>query len=234
MVACSMAAISRVQRSPHGRSSSGSRYPLGRSDHDRRVAPKPLGRARTRGTHQASAPGMERVRVYLVDTAPNSVSLGPHDSQGSRLIPWAPAVHATEAARASGTSVNGLYYFQAYGYGMQATYQYDIPMDGDDSHYENGLLVIGTLTLHEKAHAYYNRPIYFISDLGGRVQQGCVLAMPSGEWKRFPAIHDIEDVMRDLVTYRDCWTKVADSFTDWLEEVASTQGTLGYIPVREP
>jgi len=129
---------------------------------------------------------------------------------------------------------NGLYYFQAYGYGMQATYQYDIPMDGDDSHYENGLLVIGTLTLHEKAHAYYNRPIYFISDLGGRVQQGCVLAMPSGEWKRFPAIHDIEDVMRDLVTYRDCWTKVADSFTDWLEEVASTQGTLGYIPVREP
>ena len=85
---------------------------------------------------------------------------------------------------------------------------------GDNVPYKDGLLNIGSLS-------YDDEYVILFLDLAGVVQQNCVIGVKCGEEEE----PDFLPVIRNLP---HCWTKLADSFTAWLERIAETGGTLGY------
>jgi hypothetical protein len=93
---------------------------------------------------------------------------------------------------------------------------------GDDAYYENGFLAIADLPL--LAEERIDQRVTFFLDLAGIIHQGCVIGIPS--WKLgelgFPPI------LQDPHAHAECWVKHADSFTEWLDQVAATGGGLGY------
>jgi len=113
------------------------------------------------------------------------------------------------------------YYFDIFGYGPKATTRYDIPMDGDQSLYEHGWLAIGMLSLKGDGQPHFGHLVHFFIDLAGDVYQGCVIAIPT--WGCYESIRDPRVILRDMHAHKECWTRVADSFTDWLEMVARTR-----------
>ncbi len=119
------------------------------------------------------------------------------------------------------------YYFDIFGYGPKATARYDIPMDGDQSLYEHGWLAIGMLSLKDEDQRDYGHVVHFFIDLAGDVCRGCVIAVPT--WGRYESIRDARVILRDLDAHEECWTRVTDSFTDWLEAAARTRGAFDYM-----
>ena len=119
------------------------------------------------------------------------------------------------------------YYFDIFGYGPTATTRYDIPMDGDQSLYEHGWLAIGTLALKDEDQPHDGHLVHFFIDLAGNIQRGCVLAIPT--WGCYEGIRDLRVILRDVDAYKECWTKVATSFMEWLEATARTRGAFDYI-----
>jgi len=119
------------------------------------------------------------------------------------------------------------YYFDIFGYGPKATARYDIPMDGDQSLYEHGWLAIGMLSLKDEDQRHYGHFVHFFIDLAGDVYRGCVIAVPT--WGCYENIRDGRVILRDVDAHKECWTRVAESFTDWLEVAAQTRGAFDYI-----
>lgn len=119
------------------------------------------------------------------------------------------------------------YAFDVFGYGPKATARYDIPMDGDQSLYEHGWLAIGLLALTDEGQPHCGHLVHFFADLGGDVDKGCVIAMPT--WGCYERIRDLRVILRDVAAHKECWTTVAASFTDWLEAAARTRGAFDYI-----
>jgi hypothetical protein len=92
---------------------------------------------------------------------------------------------------------------------------------GDEGAYENGWLLIAGLSLSGERVGQY---VDFFMDLAGTLCPYCVIGVTSwgpGGSSRLP-------VVQNLDAYPTRWTKLADSFTEWLERVAETGGTLGY------
>jgi len=118
------------------------------------------------------------------------------------------------------------YYFDIFGYGPKATAQYDIPMDGDQSLYEHGWLAIGMLSLKDDGQPHAGHLVHFVIDLAGDVCRGCVIAIPT--WGCYESIRDPRVILHDVHAHKDCWTRVADSFIDWLEMAARTHGAFDY------
>lgn len=119
------------------------------------------------------------------------------------------------------------YTFDAFGYSPKATARYDIPMDGDQSLYEHGWLAIGALSLTDEGQPHCGQLVHFFLDLTGDIGRGCVIAIPT--WDCYERIRDPRVILRDMAAHTECWTKVAASFTDWLEAAARTRGAFDYI-----
>lgn len=98
---------------------------------------------------------------------------------------------------------------------------YGYPLD-DDSLYKNGLLSIALLNLKK---ARTGEHVYFMLDLAGILEQNCVIAITSwGQGKDDPL-----SIIGNLQAYPQRWAKLANSFIHWLELIAKTSGTLGYL-----
>ena len=67
--------------------------------------------------------------------------------------------------------------------------------------------------------------VTFLQDLAGTIEKHCVIGI--GPW-RVDTLTPI-DISKDIHAYPDYWRKVANSFTEWLVQVAETQGRFGYL-----
>jgi len=119
------------------------------------------------------------------------------------------------------------YFFNIYGFGLSSPYRYESILDGDDSLYEHGWLAIGMLSLKDETQPHYGQLVHFFTDLVGNMRQGCVIAVPT--WGCHDLSHEPHALLSDVAAHKGCWTKVADSFTEWLELAAQTRGTFDYI-----
>ena len=113
------------------------------------------------------------------------------------------------------------YYFDVRGIGPMTDDWYGDVVRDDDAIYENGLLLIGTL-------AYGSNPrrfVRFFLDLAGVIDQGCIYAVGPQE----PPYPSILPVLQNPHDHPTRLTKVANTFTEWLEIVAETKGVFGYV-----
>jgi hypothetical protein len=92
---------------------------------------------------------------------------------------------------------------------------------GDEMPYEGGVLRVGILSLRDER----NGCVDFLMDLGGAIRQYGIIGVPS--WKVTGT--NYLTILRNPRMYPTLWTKLADSFTEWLEQAADTGGTFGYI-----
>jgi hypothetical protein len=111
------------------------------------------------------------------------------------------------------------YYFAVYGIGLMTEHWYS-SVTGDDGLFEEGFLKIGVLAHRKKA-----RYVDFFLDLAGTIRQDCVIGINDRGLERA----DYASILQDPYAHTDRWTKLADSFTEWLEQAAATSGTFGYI-----
>ncbi len=75
-----------------------------------------------------------------------------------------------------------------------------------------------------KGHPYEGQRVHFYLDLAGKVSQGCVIALTSAEMLGSLDV----DLLKTIPTNPGLWTKVADSFTDWLKRAAETRGMFDF------
>jgi hypothetical protein len=92
---------------------------------------------------------------------------------------------------------------------------------GDDGIYENGLLLIGTLAFGNNPRQF-NR---FFLDVVGIIDQYCVIQTEL----QGPPHSELLQMLQSPLDHPTDWAKVAGSFTEWLELVAETQGSLGNV-----
>lgn len=86
-----------------------------------------------------------------------------------------------------------------------------------------GFLTIGSLNFREQ-HKYKFQYVTFFLDLAGHVQKHCVIGIgPWGAETLTPL-----DILKDIHAYPGTWQKVANSFTEWLELAAETEGAFIY------
>jgi hypothetical protein len=107
------------------------------------------------------------------------------------------------------------------GIGSMVEEWYGFPM-GDDGIYEDGLLAIATLVVQKERSS---QRVRFFLDLAGTICQDCVIGIDDRGLERA----DYASIFQDPYAHTDRWTKLADSFTEWLEQAAATSGTFGYI-----
>jgi hypothetical protein len=107
------------------------------------------------------------------------------------------------------------------GIGPMVEEWYGFPM-GDDGICENGLLAVATLALKKER---IGQSVRFFLDLAGTICQDCVIGIDDRGLERA----DYASILREPYAHTDRWTKLADSFTEWLEQAAATSGTFGYI-----
>ena len=116
--------------------------------------------------------------------------------------------------------------FAIHGGGVKVYHWYRYVYDDEDSRCEGGLLYIGDFVVRDQTSPIYSRIVEFYLDLEGSIQMHCVIAVPP--WGPTEAVTDFRDILRFPHAHADCWTKLADSFTEWLELAVETRGTFGY------
>ncbi len=94
---------------------------------------------------------------------------------------------------------------------------------GKVGHYENGFLKIGALRFRYPLEDKFMYVSFFL-DLGDRIQRDRVIGVSM--WK-LGELH-LQDVLREPQSYSFCWLTIADSFTEWLQGAATTQGRFKY------
>ena len=112
------------------------------------------------------------------------------------------------------------YNLNVYGIGLMTEEWYSSVI-GDEGLYEGGFLKIGALIFQEWEGSH----VGFFLDVIGSIQKGSVISV-SGEVLKSWGVLTILD---DPHAYPDRWTKLADSFTEWLERLAETNGSFGYL-----
>src|SRR6266545_462524 len=85
--------------------------------------------------------------------------------------------------------------------------------DFDEGLYENGFLEIGSLSIIQTRER-----VRFFLDLGGSIEQQCIIGIAEGgpDFK----IGDTEITLRQPHGHRQSWSKLADTFTSWIEMAA--------------
>jgi hypothetical protein len=92
---------------------------------------------------------------------------------------------------------------------------------GDGAVCENALFSIGTLSFKEK---WSRDMVFFFLDLAGIIHRNGFIGMPS--WKL--GVSDLSPILRNPRAYQEHWTKLTDSFSEWLIQIATTGWALGY------
>lgn len=98
------------------------------------------------------------------------------------------------------------------------------PGEFDEGLYVNGLLEISTLSIIQRDSGV---GASFFLDLGGMISFGCVISISNRELTE--KIDSPEIILRNPNLYTESWTKIANTFTDWLDLAAETWGTFGYL-----
>jgi hypothetical protein len=92
----------------------------------------------------------------------------------------------------------------------------------DDLVYENGFLSISDLAFKRER---VGRHVRCFLDLSGIIHLDSIIGVQYG-----PSVgYGLLSILRDPRAYPDRWTKLADSFTGWLDLVAATEGKLGFV-----
>jgi hypothetical protein len=92
---------------------------------------------------------------------------------------------------------------------------------GDDALCENGFLLVGTLAFKGEKLGQY---VHFFLDLSGIIHQYCVIGMEAPK----PTGASLVPILRNPHAHPGRWSKHGDSFTEWLERLAATEGAFGY------
>ena len=95
---------------------------------------------------------------------------------------------------------------------------------GKVGYYENGLLKIGALRFRNPLEDKFMY-VSFMLDLGNRIQRNCVIGVSMWELGEL----SLQDVFREPQSYSFCWLMIADSFIEWLQVAAITQGRFKYL-----
>ena len=98
---------------------------------------------------------------------------------------------------------------------------------GKVGYYHNGFLKIGALRFRNPIENKFMYVSFFL-DLGNRIQRYCVIGVSM--WK-LGELH-LEDLFREPQSYSLCWLTIADSFTEWLQIAATTQGRFKYYDLE--
>lgn len=116
------------------------------------------------------------------------------------------------------------HYFQILGIGPMVEEWY-AAIDSDAAILqpgESGWLAVGSLSFGEGKFRFQH--VDFLLDLAGVVHKGCVVGVgPWGKDDPTPI-----DVVGDLFSHADKWKIVANSFREWLEQAAETNGLFTY------
>lgn len=83
-------------------------------------------------------------------------------------------------------------------------------------------LSLGSLNFREGRYKFQH--VDFFLDLAGIIQKHCVIGV--GPWGAEDLTPDI--VIKDIYAYPGKWQKIANSFTEWLEQAAQTEGAFIY------
>jgi hypothetical protein len=98
-------------------------------------------------------------------------------------------------------------------------------VDGDEAVQDPGKC--GFLSLGSRGFGkgkYRFKRIVFLLDLTGTIHKHCVIGIgPCGE-----DTLSLSTIINDIHSYPNMWRKIANSFTEWLEQAAETHGTFGY------
>ncbi len=113
--------------------------------------------------------------------------------------------------------------FASLGFGPMAEEWYPY-LVGKAGYYENGFLKIGNLRIRNFVENIYMY-VFFFLDIGAGIQQYCVIQVSM--WKLGNL--DLKDVLRELQPCSFCWSKVAGSFTEWLQIAATTRGRFEHL-----
>jgi hypothetical protein len=70
-----------------------------------------------------------------------------------------------------------------------------------------------------------SKRVEFYLDLAGVIQKQSVIGVGPWEGRDLPP----ETVLKDLAAHPTLWSKIADSFTEWLERVGVTRGAFNYF-----
>jgi hypothetical protein len=115
-------------------------------------------------------------------------------------------------------------YFSLLGIGPMVEDWY-AAVDSDEAFPEPGkygFLSLGSLSFREGKHKFQH--VDFFLDLAGVVQEYCVIGVgPWGEGEP-----NSFTIIKDLRAYPQKWQKIADTFTEWLDKAAETQGVFVY------
>jgi hypothetical protein len=99
-------------------------------------------------------------------------------------------------------------------------------VNSDDALHEvrqYGFLTLGSLGFGEHPNYRFQEVTFFL-DVAGNVQKHCVIGVgPWGQETPTPV-----DILKDIHAHPDQWRKATDSFTEWLEQAAETNGAFGY------
>jgi hypothetical protein len=117
------------------------------------------------------------------------------------------------------------YYFSVFGVGPWVEHWYSsIVSDAVlQEPGEYGFLSLGSTNIRKGEHRLQR--VHFVLDLAGTVQEYCVIGV--GPWGL--GTPDPETVLQDLQGHSEMWRKLANSFTEWLEQAVDTEGSFGYV-----
>jgi hypothetical protein len=119
----------------------------------------------------------------------------------------------------------GNYYFNINGIGPMAWHWYSLI--GDETTYTNfqdkGLIDIGSLSNHSKP-GDENSMFSFFMDLGGVIRKNSVLGI-----REYNKGASLDEIFANFNQYPEVAKISANSFTEWFELIAQTQGTLDYL-----
>ncbi len=113
--------------------------------------------------------------------------------------------------------------FAALGLGPMSEEWYPY-LAGKVGYYQNGFLKIGALRFRNPIE-YGFRYVSFFLELGNSMERYRVIGVSMWE---LGELH-LQDVFREPQSASFCWLTIADSFTEWLQIAAATQGRFKYL-----
>lgn len=113
--------------------------------------------------------------------------------------------------------------FASLGFGPMAEEWYPY-LVGRVGYYENGFLKLGVLRFRNPVEHGFLYVSFFL-DLGNRIQRHCIIGVSM--WQLGDL--NLQDVFREPQSCSFYWSMIADSFTEWLQIAATTQGRFRYL-----